>query len=96
MMPLRPDESVVVGAWTMREGRVVADENCERIDWLVSQVLVRLAATDWNVLYRDPADGRMWEFTYPQSHMQGGGPPALKLVSIEDAAARFEIPRRSA
>jgi hypothetical protein len=46
------------------------------------------------VLYVDPTDGRYWELTYPQGDMQGGGPPQIRVVSEEDAQARYSIKSR--
>ncbi|PSQ82866.1 MAG: hypothetical protein BRD44_06480 [Bacteroidetes bacterium QS_7_67_15] len=51
----------------------------------------RLGASDggWSILYRDPADERLWELTYPQGHLHGGGPPLLRVVSEEEAAEKY-------
>jgi hypothetical protein len=38
----------------------------------------------WNILYRDPSDGRYWELIFPHSELQGGGPPTLCQISQED------------
>ena len=44
----------------------------------------------WETLYRDPRDGRLWELTYPQSEMHGGGPRRLHVLSRDEAAAKYE------
>lgn len=87
-MKLRPDELRLRGAWHQADGRVEADATARRIDDLVQEHLVRVAssASGWDVLYRDPDDGRHWELTYPRSGAQGGGPPTL--VCLNPAAAR--------
>ena len=92
-MELQPDEIVLTGNWLVEGERVVADDVCRRIEWLVESQLERLAtdSSGWDTLYRDPRDGRLWEHIYPQSEMHGGGPPQLKVVSAESAAAKYRV-----
>ena len=92
-MELQSDEIVLTGNWLVEGGRVVADEVCRRIEWLVESQLERLGtdSSGWDTLYRDPRDGRLWEHTYPQSHMHGGGPPELKVVTAESAVAKYRV-----
>lgn len=94
-MKLQPDETDVKGRWIATSGGVRADDTCRRIDWLVKEVLEELAASPewgaWEVLYRDPSDGRYWERTYPEGDMQGGGPPRLRCISLEEARAKYPI-----
>lgn len=94
-MKLRPDEVDLVGGWLDLEGVVRADAVCERIAELTSRVLVRVAASerygDWETLFRDPTDGRLWERTYPQGGIQGGGPPRLSLISREAACSKYGV-----
>ncbi|MCK5943232.1 MAG: hypothetical protein KAI24_14730 [Planctomycetes bacterium] len=80
-MDLRPDERKLVGGWVKVDGRIEADATCRRINWLVGHRLQRVATGDWCVLYRDPGDGRLWELTWPQGQMQGGGPPQLAVIA---------------
>lgn len=79
---LRPEE-------TRLEGR--SDETFDRIHTLTRHHLKRLAISDggWSALYRDPRDGRLWEFTYPEGHLHGGGPPALYLMSEAEANEKY-------
>ena len=92
-MDLRPNETMLTGGWLAEGGRVVADDICRRIEWLIESRLERLAAdaSGWDTLYRDPRDGRLWERTYPQGEMHGGGPPQLSVVSPEDAATKYRV-----
>lgn len=92
-MELRPDESILEGRWNVADGRVVADDVARRVDWLVHHVLVRVAsdASGWDVLFRDPGDGRYWELTYPQNHMHGGGPPRLAVISPDEARTKYHV-----
>lgn len=93
-MKLESHESELIGSWTSQSGNVVADATCLRIDQLIANVLTKLSrdASGWNVLYRDPSDGRLWELTYPQGHMHGGGPPSLKYLTLEQATNKYGIP----
>jgi hypothetical protein len=89
---LEPDETDIVGQWLNTGGRIDGDSGCRRIEWLVSERLKRLGAdaSGWDVLYRDPRDGRLWELTYPNSAMHGGGPPRLTVISPDAAARKYD------
>ena len=92
-MNLRPDEVEITGAWIFEGGRVRGDAACDRIEQLLAGVLQRLGASadsgGWDTLYRDPADGRFWEHTYPRSYMHGGGPPKLATIPRDEAIRRY-------
>jgi hypothetical protein len=85
------NETDLSGAWEMRGGKLVADPVCARIEWLVSNQLVHLGTDSggWDELYRDPDDGRMWELTWPQSELHGGGPPRLTCLMIQAARDKY-------
>jgi hypothetical protein len=74
---------------------VRADDTCKRIDWLVNEALEEVAVSPewgtWEVLYRDPSDGRYWERTYPEGNMQGRGPPRLRCILLEEARAKYSL-----
>jgi immunity protein 27 of polymorphic toxin system len=88
---LAANETSLFGAWKEKRDRIVADPTCERIEWLVGNHLVQLGAdaSGWDELYRDPDDGRLWELTWPQSEVHGGGPPRLTCVATEMARAKY-------
>jgi len=94
-MKLQPDETDVLGHWIETRDGVRADDTCRRIDWLVKEVLEEVAVSPewgaWEVLFRDPSDGRYWERTYPEGDMQGGGPPRLRCISFEEASAKYSL-----
>lgn len=94
-MKLRPTEADLTGQWAMINGRMLADDTCARIDWLINQGLTKIAtdASGWQILYQDPGDGRYWELTYPQSEMHGGGPPRLHYLSDEQAENKYDLTR---
>lgn len=81
-------ETDLVGQWQAGARKITGDAVCERIGWLVGNYLVALGAdsSGWDELYRDPESGLLWERTWPQPEMHGGGPP--RLARIEPAAAR--------
>jgi len=81
----------IVGKWNVVGGKVVADQNCTVIDHLVTYHLVEMASREggWTTLHRDPVDGILWERTYPESGLHGGGPPTLTEISAEEARQRY-------
>jgi hypothetical protein len=92
MAELAPEEADLRGDWLVQKDRsVVADATEQRIEWLTKQKLKRIANdwSGWNTLYRDPRDGRLWELTYPQGEMHGGGPRRLHVLSRDEAAAKY-------
>jgi len=91
---LSPHESELVGQCVRSGGGVKADAVSARIEWLTQEVLEPLAndSSGWETLFRDPSDGRLWERTFPDSEMHGGGPAGLRLISEDDAAAKYEQP----
>ena len=52
-----------------------------RIQQLIRDELVKI--------YRDPKDARLWELSYPQSEMHGGGPAKLTCISSQLAETIF-------
>jgi hypothetical protein len=90
-MILQSHESELVGRWEVKHGRAVGDATTRRIKWLVENSLRELGSdsTGWDVLYRDPHDGRLWELTYPQSGSHGGGPPRLTLLDLKGAQDKY-------
>jgi hypothetical protein len=93
MSQLLPDETAIEGHWVVVRRKVVADDATLRIERLVADHLAPIAASadGWSKLFRDPDDGRLWEHTYPQSEMHGGGPPRLEVISLEKARLRYSI-----
>jgi hypothetical protein len=91
MRAIAPLETLLLGVWRTTSHGIEADETCARIDALVKDHLKQLGSRDggWTQLFRDPSDGRLWELTYPQSEMHGGGPPSLKVISPQEALSSF-------
>jgi len=93
MNPLSKDEKQLAGKWLVENRRVVADATCRRIEYLIEHLLKKCAVSPdgWSVLYQDPGDSRFWELTYPQSEMQGGGPPDLRTLDRPEAQAKYGV-----
>lgn len=93
MAELAAEEVDLRGDWVAQKDRsVVADATEQRIEWLTTQKLERIAndSSGWEILYRDPGDGRLWELTYPRGEMHGGGPRRLRMISRGEAAVKYE------
>jgi hypothetical protein len=90
---LRLEEVELCGYWLIEGSKVVADEMCKRIDWLLVNRLEKICTdpSGWELLLRDPTDGRYGERTYPGSEMHGGGPPMLKVISLAHAQRKYGI-----
>lgn len=90
-MKLRPDECDLIGKWRRLGNAIEADSTALRIDRLIKDQLEKLGTdkSGWDVLYRDPNDGRLWELTYPNSDSEGGGPPRLTCVTAEAVREKY-------
>ena len=92
MAELAPEEVDLRGNWIVQKDRsIVGDATEQRIEWLTTQMLEHIVndSSGWETLYRDPRDGRLWELTYPQSGLHGGGPRHLHFLSRDEAAAKY-------
>lgn len=86
-----PNETIIIaGNIALPDGTFVSDASNLRISDLCNHYLIRLGARAGakGVLYRDPADGRLWERIFPHGEVQGGGLDYLQVV--DDLAARIE------
>jgi hypothetical protein len=91
-MNIDPSETILSGNWIPdSRGRYIADDLCRRIDSLIHAHLKELGrdASGWDALYRDPDDGRLWELIYPHSELQGGGPPQLRCLTVDEARQKY-------
>ena len=95
MTKFDPTETELVGRWIIVNGVTQKDAVCERIEWLTSHHLRKVAISkkwgEWEILFQDPDDERYWERTFPQGEMQGGGPPCLKLLNVESAREKYAL-----
>ena len=90
--PLQPNETLIEGKWLFDGNATKADENCKRIESLISHYFTQIGdPKDWEVLYQDKQDNRFWVLYYPQGHMHGGGPPAIKVINHVQAKEQFNV-----
>lgn len=91
MKDLQPHETNVIGRWREDGLTLKPDDNCIRISYLVDNVLIPIASNDggWTRLFRNPNDGRLWELTYPESELHGGGPPSLINIAKSEVIAKY-------
>lgn len=88
---LERDEQLLAGSWIATDEGLIPDAVDQRIFWLVSRrLLVRGQANGgWDQLYVDPRDGRLWELTFPEGSLFGGGPRRLACMGVETAIAKY-------
>lgn len=91
MQPLSYKEKKLIGKWVYDTYSVHKDEVSERIEWLINNQLKQIGTdkSGWDILYIDPNDNRLWELIYPESEMQGGGPPMLNCISKDEAKKKY-------
>jgi hypothetical protein len=90
-MILQSHESELIGRWELKQGQQTDDATTRRIKWLLENLFVEQGSdpTGWDLLYRDPNDGRLWELTCPQSESHGGGPPRPALLDRERVREQY-------
>ena len=84
----------LIGSWTMANGRMIDDAVSRIIEDLIDNQLQKIAATSdgWETLYLDPHDRRLWELTFPYGEMHGGGPKALRVLTMSAAKQKYHLP----
>lgn len=89
---LSPTDTLLTGAWVRDGNDVRSDAVCERIEAVLPSLRrLAMSADGWSTLLQDPADGRYWEHTYPQSEGHGGGAPQLEHVSGFYARSMYDL-----
>ena len=93
MKKIEPFETDLVGKWFTHGNSINADDVCKRIEWLTLNILKEVARdpSGWDILYQDPNDCRYWELIYPNSEMNGGGPPTLGHISKTKVQKKYRI-----
>jgi hypothetical protein len=96
MRKLGQAETILTGSWIYEDKTMRGDAICERIKWLIEKHFQKNRDSPtsgcWEILYRDPDDGRYWERTYPQGEMHGGGPPQLRFLTDHEAKDKYGLP----
>ena len=90
MRQLAPGETLLQGALSDHISGI-PDEVEARIRSLVSTSLLPLSTTadGWSWLFRDPADGRLWEQTFPLGSLHAAGPRRLAVIDEPAARAKY-------
>lgn len=90
---LHSHETELVGSFKIERGSIENDPVTNRIYELLHAHLIEVARSPegWTRLYRDPSDSRLWELSFPQGSLQGGGPPRLAVLSKEEALSRYQF-----
>jgi hypothetical protein len=90
-MRIPPNDTLISAGPRSSETQNGPSAASNRIHDLTSTYLIKLGTDEsgWDVLYQDPADGRLWELTYPQSGMHGGGPPQLEVLPLALAKQKY-------
>lgn len=91
VMRLTPEETELRGFWLDLGSSMTPDAVWERIDLLTGEHLEHraTAGNGTDRLYRDPADGRLWELTRVAPLMKDGGPPRLALIGADEAEKKY-------
>jgi len=92
-MELRPDETKLIGHWIDKDGKILADYTCHRIESLIKETLTQLMhdGSENHTLYQDPRDRRYWELSYPERTIQSQGPPTLQCISSDVIKSKYKI-----
>jgi len=71
----------IVGNWIYENGEIVADSNCKIIESMLKEELreIEVSEDGWTKRYQDE-NGNIWELTFPESNLLGGGPPQLTRI----------------
>jgi len=87
------NEVEIKGNWALVDGRMLEDDACKRIRFLVDNELKYLSTSKdgWEKLYKDPQDGRYWELSFPCGEMHGGGPQSLFLANFTVIQEKYGI-----
>lgn len=71
----------IIGNWEFKNGKIIADLNCQLIESMLKEDLSEFKTSEdgWKKQYKGK-ESDIWELTFPQSHLQGGGPPKLTKI----------------
>ncbi len=88
---LKPEQSMLQGFWLDLGSSVTPDARWDRITRLTEEFLELLATGDnGEKLYRDPADGRLWELTAVAPELPAS-PPLLQVIPPEQATSKYGV-----
>lgn len=92
MKTFKPEETDLQGYWIDTGSSMTPDSNWERISDLTTNYLELLASSKdgRDQLFRDNADGRLWELT-PVEPLLPAGPPMLRVISNIAAEDKYGL-----
>lgn len=92
MAGLGPEETELRGYWLDMGSAMAPDSNWERIDSLTAEHLKPVAQgkDGREKLYRDPADGRLWELVPVEPNL-AAGPPLLRVIERAKAEEKYGV-----
>lgn len=66
----------------LENGRIVARGDAVTINEMLANELQKVGVDEggWTTIYRHRDTGELWELSYPNSEMHGGGPRRLRLM----------------
>jgi len=81
----------IIGKWIVENGKVIENQECVDIKNLTETELEQIATREggWVKLYKNKNTGEYWELDYPQSELQGGGPPTHEQVEAGEVQKRY-------
>jgi hypothetical protein len=96
MKEIEENEKEIISKLTFnKEEKSDWDENGYRVHWLVKYSLIFIAYSKehggWETLYFEPKTKTFWERKFMNGDIQGGGPPSLFKISVEDAHNKYEF-----
>ena len=82
---------IIKGNWVKIDGKIMGDSNCEIIDNMIENDLEKVGDREegWITLFKEKLTNKFWERIYPDSHMHGGGPPQLELLSKNEVMDKY-------
>lgn len=68
--------------WHLEDGKVAARGDAAAIDEMLATKLEKLRTEEggWIVIFRHRDTNQLWELSYPQSELHGGGPRRLRMI----------------
>lgn len=93
MTKLKKEEILLKGALIKHLNSIEYDDVSNRIFSLVENYLIEVEVdcSGWYKLFKDPRDGRYWEYFFSNSELQGGGAPTLKYLLKEEAITKYNL-----
>lgn len=81
-----------VGSWINTASGIQGDEIEQQIERMLHEQLTHVVSTadGWTQLFVDKATGQHWELTFPQGHLQGGGPRTLTAVTLDQSQGKYQ------